>query len=400
MNSRAPLLALALCAAACSSTVDPLEGRLWTMSDLIGAHHDESPDVFVAPGDPLRFLSAPFSLATNIKQDPAIGGLTVFPAYLQADVSAFVTTEVWDEFPRIWAQPVYVPVTSVDPVTGPQLLAGAKPVFGVPGTSRFYSPYWITWYVVVPSGFNGTFTSVAQVLDSHYPLVQGPNAYWSLCPANVSIAHEDGKLPVRPFTYEPLKQRTVQEGWVDGNPVFFLSFGRDRFTTADSKVVTEVAQYRFALRGPDGLPIPLDLPPVTGTGARGAPKAISAPNNIPQFGALSHEFYAMLQTRPTDPLPGVFVPLSLPALRAKIASEMGSQFVPEPGPVAEALPERDQFILRVAIDGSCFTAGDFPAGCTWLDTQANVENLLPVQAIYDTHRFSATAIVLFGGGAL
>mgnify|MGYP003580936543 CR=1 FL=1 len=46
-------------------------------------------------------------------------------------------------------------------------------------------------------------------------------------------------------------------------------------------------------------------PPVMGTAAFRAPRAFDAPNNIPQFGALSHEYYAMLQTRPTDPLPGV-----------------------------------------------------------------------------------------------
>lgn len=396
---RAALLVLAACAAACSEGAEHQAGRLFTLFTL-GEEPGRAfaPGVVVPRGAPLPLLSAPYR-AANATQAPDLEGLTVYPSFLNGHPSAFVVTEIWDEFPRVWAQPVYVPVTALDPVAGPQPLPGALPVFGVPPGSRFYSPYWITWYVLVPAGFSGSLTSAAQVLDSGFPLVQGPNAYWTLCPPGTSVAHEAGKLPVRPLTLDPLKARTVQQGWVDGAPAFFLSFGRDRFRTNDARVVAETALYRFALRGPDGEPVPLDLPPVHGTGPFRAPRAFDAPNNIPQFGALSHEYWALLQTRPSDPVPGVFVPAAMTALRAQVAAQLGPQFVPLPGPVAEGLPERDQFVLRVATDAACFGQGDFPFGCTWLDSQASVENNLPAQALVDRKWLTATAIVLFEGGA-
>jgi hypothetical protein len=77
----------------------------------------------------------------------------------------------------------------------------------------------------------------------------------------------------------------------------------------------------------------------------------------------------------------------------------GAQLVPVPSAPAERLPERDQFTLRVALDGSCFTRTDFPNSCVWLDSQQAVEGNLPVTAFTDTKRFSAGALVFFDGVA-
>lgn len=108
----------------------------------------------------------------------------------------------------------------------------------------------------------------------------------------------------------------------------------------------------------------------------------------------------VLQQRPGDPTPGIFIPKAMTALRARVAGLLGDAWVPAPGQVAENTIEKDQYILRVATDGACFNQGDFPNGCIWLDTQQNIENNMPGAAFYDTKRLSARALLLFDGTAL
>ena len=394
-------IAAVLLGAGCGLVADHNAGQAYSLRDLVGPGSVQA-NVFTARGQPLELLSPPFSPDASV-QDPRIDGLTIFPAFVDAHPAAYVTTEIWDEWSRVWAQPMYVQVTSIDKVAGPKLLANGRPIFSVAPGSRFYSPFWQTFYVVVPAATKAdTFTSVAAVLDSKLPLVQGPNVYAAIGPAGLAPAHARGESPLRPLTYDFLVDRLTDQGWMDGRLVNFLSFGSDRFRIDDkTKVVQETVLYQFAIRGPDGNPVALDfLPRVGGTGAFRAPRAVDAPNGVPQFGALWHEFQAILATRPGDPLPGVFIPGELSALRAKVTAVLGAAFVPTPGPVAEDTAERDQFILRVALDGTCFGQGDFPNGCIWLDTQASIENNLPGAAFVDTRRLSARALVLFDGTAL
>jgi len=73
--------------------------------------------------------------------------------------------------------------------------------------------------------------------------------------------------------------------------------------------------------------------------------------------------------------------------------------VPVPSGAAERLPEREQYTLRVALDGSCFTLTDFPNSCIWFDTQQSIEGNLPATAFIDLKRFSSGALVFFDGVA-
>ena len=384
---------------ACGTPPSISQGHLQTLADLAGPQ-SLLPQAVTPRGQVLQFLSPPFAPTASAQAADA-DGLTIFPAFVDARPAAYVVTEIWDQWPRVWAQPVYQLVTALDPIKGPAPLPGARVIFSVGPGSRFYSPYWQVYYVLVPDGFRpDALTSVADVLDSKLPLAQGPNVYWTIGPEGLGTAHAQGAKPLRPLTQDPLLLRLPERGWFDGQPVSFLSFGRDRFRADDKHVVAEAVLYQFALRGPDGQPVPLDLPRVGGTGAFRAPRPVDAPQGIPQFGALWHEFTAMLATRPGDPLPGVFVPAAMPALRARVVAMMGdARFAPLPGPVAEGTPEKAEFILRVAIDGACFGQGDFPNGCTWLDTQASVENNLPGAAFTDTKRLTAGALVFFDGTA-
>jgi len=142
--------ALALTALlACGDIAEHNAGRAYSMADLVRSG-SVAPEVFTARGAPLTLLSPPFA-ATGSRQAADTDGLTVFPSFVDTRPAAYVTTEIWDEWSRVWAQPMYVPVTSVQPVDGPVRLAGSRPIFSVGPGSRFYSPYWEVWYVVVPA---------------------------------------------------------------------------------------------------------------------------------------------------------------------------------------------------------------------------------------------------------
>src|SRR5438128_1229469 len=141
-------------ACACSPPPRPA-GELATMSALIDGARANSPDGAASVtlrGQPLRFLSDPYTAGQQM-QDPDRDGLAVQPAFADARPAAFVTTEIWDGFPRVWAQPLYVLVTGFDAQQGPRALPGALPIFGLSPASRFYSPYWQTYYLTVPAGF-------------------------------------------------------------------------------------------------------------------------------------------------------------------------------------------------------------------------------------------------------
>jgi len=394
---------LAAVAAACSSSPPRAAGELRNMSDLVELARANDPDASAAVtlrGQRLRWLSAPFATGEQLQESDR-DGLAVQPAFADARPAAFVTTEIWDGFPRVWAQPLYVPVTGFDALNGPIRAPNSNWIFAFGSGSRFYSPYWQTYFVTVPSGFDAsTLRSTEQVIASGFPQTPGPLRYASIGPREVEVAHPAGQDPIHPFTADLLQPRLPQQAWAEGDLVWFVDFGADRFRVNDANfVVQEVALFRFTVLGADGTPQPLDVPPVIGTGPFRAPRAADAPNGFPRFGALRHEYYVSLTPGPTQPKPGIFVSASRPDLREVMIASYGSALVPVPSQQAERLPEREQYTLRVALDGSCFTVTDFPNACVWLDTQQAIENNLPVTAFTDLKRFSSGALVFFDGVA-
>jgi len=395
-------LSLLLCVAvACSEPPRPA-GKLTTQAGLFGGAQAGTPlgqSAIVLRSQPLRFLSAPYQAGSAV-QEGTLDGLVVQPAFVDAHPAAFVTTEVWDGFPRVWAQPIYLLVTGFDPIKGPTLIANASPIFGVAPGSRFYSPYWQTYYVTIPAGFKeDSLHSGEAVLASGLTLTLGPLRFCSIGSKDLKleVAHVAGSPPVHPFTQDPLTPRIATQGWAEDELVWFVDFGLDRFRISSSLVVQEAALFRLAVLAPDGTQTLLELPPVGGTGAFGAPRAPDAPNGIPRFGALWHEYIATITPREGLPLPGIFITQSTPDLRARIIAQAGAAYVPVPSALAEALPERFQYQLRVAADGGCFQLTDFPNSCVWLDTQGSIEANLPPTAFTDTKRFSAGALLLFDG---
>ena len=393
-------VSVAALALACSSPPRPA-GELRTMSDLVAAARASDPEASAAValrGQTLRWLSQPFGTSQQVQEGDR-EGLVVQPAFADARPAAFVTTEIWDGFPRVWAQPLYVPVSGFDPLNGPVRVPDTNWIFAFDTGSRFYSPYWQTWYVTVPPSFPvGTLKSAEAVIASGLTLTQGPLRYAAIGPREIEVAHPQGQDPIHPFTGDVLLPRLPAQAWADGQLVWFIDFGADRFRVNDANfVVQEVALFRFALLGADGTPRPMDVPPVVGTGPFRTPRAADAPNGFPRFGALRHEYYASITPLAGQPKPGVFASASRPALREQLIAGLGAELVPTPSFAAENIPEREQYTLRVALDGSCFTLTDFPNSCIWLDTQQAIENNLPVTAFTDLKRFSSGALVFFDG---
>jgi hypothetical protein len=401
--TRAGLAVLAAAFSACQST-PRLEGNLDTAADLKALAQAGDPRGTAAialRGHPLVFLSDPYQAGAAAVQAPQNDGLVVQPAFSDAHAAAFVTTERWEEFPKVWAQPVYVLVTGFDSLGNPRTLPGSFPIFGVGPGSRFYCPFWQTQYTLVPAGTKGdAIRSAEDIIARNYPLTPGPLVLWSIVPRDLGVAAPDGFLPAHPFTDDELIPRLPSQGWLDRNLVFFLDFGANRFRMSDTNVVTEVALFHLALRSADGTPQPLPVPPIIGTGPFRGAKAADAPNGIPQFGALQHAYTAVIGPGVGGTIPGIFVSADRPALRQALIAQLGEQYFPQPSDSAERLPEREQYTLRVALDGTCFFDTNFPDTCTWLDSQTQIEGNLPPAVFTDEKVFTAGSFLFFDGVAL
>jgi hypothetical protein len=166
----------------------------------------------------------------------------------------------------------------------------------------------------------------------------------------------------------------------------YFDEGSANFTyrTADL-VVDETPLYELARRGPDGAPLSLGAPRVMGSGPPFARRAADAPGGRPRFGAYSRIYFA-------------------------VAPATAAAFDPDASPDAVALltaaginPEA--YRGRVATnavkvadtDVACFAATDFPASCTWLDSQARIEDSLGVVNIVATNVTACSPLVFYAG---
>src|SRR5437868_605286 len=114
---------LLLLGVACTQPQRPA-GELRTLAALVEAARAGDPDgasSVALRGQPLKWLSSPYNSGAQ-PQEPDRDGLVVQPAFADARPAAFVTSEIWDGFPRVWAQPIYILVTGFDAQQGPQKL--------------------------------------------------------------------------------------------------------------------------------------------------------------------------------------------------------------------------------------------------------------------------------------
>ena len=383
---------------ACDSGDKPAPARLWTTEDLQAAARLSKPvgttgllasDFVTLRGQTLPLLSPPYADAPAV-QAAGFDGLNVVPAFSEGHTASYATTEVWQGFPAVWLQPLYAFVTGVD--GGAPNFTGAPAVFSIGTRSRFYSPYWQVIYVTVPKGDKTVYTSARQVLDSGLPLTEGAGTLCVLAPGDIQLAQAAGAAtPVSPLFNDPVTVNTSRPGYVDGEAVNYLDFGRFRFNWhSPDNTIDEAALLDLSVRAPDGSLASLGLPKVGGTGPLFSNTPARVINGKPMFGSLWHLYRVLLQ-----PGSGVFIPSTRPALRAAVsaaATKAGlpptNTFVAPIAPQNEQIAGADKLLLRVAVNASCFLdTVNFPASCRWLDSQAAVEREIPGPYFVDTELY-------------
>ncbi len=341
----------------CDGATPGPPSRVWTLFDLVGA----SETTPVAPGAfelvPGGMPTGAFIVRSPNQDDPKI---PVRLAFHDKQRAAYVTTEVWGNFPAVWLQPMYVFVTGYDPKTGWMRLkengVNVGAVFSVGPNSRFYSPFWKVSYVQVPDGTPSTkYQSVRAILDAKLPLFPGPGRLCVLSPAGIPV--DITTQPAAGLLGIQVGSPTPSKGWVDGAEVSVLDFGADRFTWDDDLVIHDQPLFMFFARGPDGTWQFTGAPSVGGPGGRPP----SAPGNRPAFGSLWRLVGVKL---------GPGAGIALPDPTTKDAEHMVGL-----GIRVEKVDPKAEQAFKVTANAACFDAGI--ATCTFLDSQAEIEKAVP-----------------------
>jgi hypothetical protein len=428
-----PVIRMALiCAALVACGVNPTpygDTYLFTLDQLVPGSRDGTwplaNDIITPAGGTIALLSPPYSNRV-VKQAAGLDGINIHPAFVEGGPAAYATTEAWTDWPGpVWVQPLYFVVSGFDALTGnPNFVLNPTtmsptPVFGIGTDSKFYSSYWQVYYLNIPAGVDaGQFTSSKAVLDSGYPLIEGALTFCALGPAttNLVVENPDTGSPIVPITNLPIQLRGHAAGWVEGEMINFIDFGRSRFTrddtSSDPAIVEADVLFQFAVRNPaDGSHKPLDLPRVGGSGPYGHHKAPQLVQGRPQFGTLWHEYQVVInpaaQLSNGATAPGFFVPNSEPLLRQKVVDEaLGqTQWSPAPDPSLDSLDPgvAAAHTLRLALNPTqCFVQpnplfGKTGDPCIWLDSQVAVEHYFPAALIYDTDRLDSCPLVEYQG---
>ncbi len=379
--------------AGCTDETAPERARFWTLFDFTAALGTSEPIARGTTTFPDGVLAEEF-----VSRSPE-GNVTanVATAFSEGGTAAYLTTEIWSRYDAVWVQPMYILVGAWDEKSpGANRVPGADPIFSVGRESSFYSPYWQVFYAVVPEGKDpARYTSAHRILDDGLALHPGPGRICALQPHEMEIRRE------RPFFGDKIGNVKVDaRAWLDGEVVWYMDFGSDRFRFDASGVVAESPLYVFARRDERGRRVPIGLPTVGGTGGRVDFGALGQP----AFGSLWRAHTALLPTASDGtPVAGVFVPNSLPELRKALSDEntgLKGVRVPPVSAAAEAKPgvQPLDYLLRVALNPACFEdVAAFPDACRWLDSEEAIRTNLSHTAIVRGDVTLACAFVTYGG---
>jgi hypothetical protein len=367
--------------AACGGNDLPQAQRLWTMADLQAESHRA---VCANPGGlPCNYLVAPGAAGNDVLQFKL--------AFAQGQPMAYMTTDFWLNYDRIWLEPMYILVTAWNAMAPAQnrLLGSdgttpAGPIFSVGPLSAFYSPFWQVLYVEVPpETAPDKYTSARQLFEDGLVMHTGPNRFASIGPADVDLPSSDDITHVAPDVGDYLKSPgTVDQmvasskklyGWLDGALVSYVDFGTDNFAADAAQVIQELPLFLFEHFDASGNLALFGAPNVGGVAPLFSASAghISA-DGRPAFGAL-WRLHVVTLPATARMYPGDLPPASVP-------------------------PELASKVQRVALDGKCFTTLT-PTNdtCTWLDSQAAIEANIGAKGITRTGLQPACPFVMFNG---
>lgn len=361
--------------------------RLWTLSDLRAAY---------AAGETIASTpSFPAGLSpAELFEEPNPGVLVphVAPAYSEGDAAAYVITDVWVNFDKVWAQPWYYLVTAWNdkPTSQNRLkeadgMTATPPLIDVGPNSAFYSPFWQIRYAEVPSDTPpDKYKNTRDLLAAKPALHLGSNWTYAVRPFDVTLG--SGKVT---HPYLPSKEvglLVLGTVWWDDNLLGFLNIGGNNFRLDDELVVEEVPLFRFARVNAEGELQATELPAVVGSGPLGARRPAEVTADLrPKFGAFTRLYLAIL--------PATAVPFDPDVNKAGAAALSKSGVDP------------NTYRNRVALNGkgatatapSCFDAMTFPMSCQWLDSQSRVEEALGPNNLIRTEVTLTSPMVFYAG---
>lgn len=329
------LLVMVACAPAPAPTA-----KVWTPREFFGKRAETKP-IFGgwAPAQLLVTEGQPIPFTTRV-QGP-FEGLPVFPGVSDGRAVGFVITDVWQDHPEPWVQPVYVPASM--PADGAPRERGVSSVFPVGLDSTFYSPWWRMEFVPLDDTEATSLSSSKQVLERKTARTMGPLVLCPIVPrSSFDVAAEVATKPLHPLTGVALAGPEQKSAFVDGEPVQYLGFGPGRAPFEGQRLV-ESDVFVFVKDGAS-LPVAAVMPAV----------------------ARAHGFLRRVDVEVPNGA-AFFVPSNRPDLRAPLG-----ELAP---PVAASLDQFQAYALRLAKDPACFSSPSFPSACDWLDSHETVRGL-------------------------
>jgi hypothetical protein len=401
---RARLVAGAAALAACQAPA-PAPPAAWVTLTGMQAAYDADPQapigaglsrVFTAGFPPDYFLSARDRIRLS-------------SAYTEGQQTAYMTTDLWVNFPEVWLQSLYVFVSAWDERPQRATWLDIPWVATISEGSAFWSPFWRVYYVVAPADTpRDRFRSARDVLSSGLPVFPGQARLLTLQPPG-GIEPDDPSTVLLPELRAPGKVGRLrpQAVWIEGerDERLAIDFGENRFEWNDRREILEQPLFFFFTRIPDGRWLPLtSVPRVGGTGPLFERRPAIAPNNRPRFGSNWRLWSVRL-----PPSARLFVPpdrvAEWEARNAGWTAELPLANIP---PVtapsaAEASAALDHHAYKVLLNGDCLASpsitADQLARCPWLDSQEALERYLPA-ALLPSEILVACPYLSYGGMAV
>jgi hypothetical protein len=365
----------------------PLHPKLWTLFEMLDALNDNK-RVAESPTFPQGFDTK--DILTSKGDGSAT--LKIIPAYSEGEPAAYVLTEIWIGFREIWVQPWYFLVSAWNEKTPgmnrakDQMGVNYPAIWEVHPKSLFYSPFWQVYYALLPPGVDAwRYTSGEQIINDKLPLYLGPPFIYSARPAAITV-----EMPaVHPYLNTPVATFLNSTGmsFVDNEKIPYLTQGSNTFKYDANLVVEEVPMFLFVRRNSTGGLVHLNAPNVIGTGPLFARRPPDAPGGRPRFGSHSRYHLAIV-----------------PATAAAFEPE---RFEAATQSLTDKMLDPRAYRGRVATNAVRAAEGDplgcfedmtrFPAGCTWLDSQARIEDALGLANLQKTEISVCSTVVFYGG---
>ncbi|MDP1920635.1 MAG: hypothetical protein Q8L14_30610, partial [Myxococcales bacterium] len=322
------LLVMAACAPAPAPTA-----KVWTAREFF-ARQAETKPIFGGWAPSRLLVTEGQTIPFTTRVQGPFEGLTVFPGVADGRSVGFVITDIWQDHPEPWVQPVYVPASM--PADGAPRERGVPSVFPVGLDSTFYSPWWRMELVPLDDAEATSLTSAELALERKTARTLGPLVLCAIVPqSSFDVAAEVATKPTNPLTGAALASPAHKSAFVDDVSVQYLGFGPGR-APFDGQRLVESDLFVF-VKGGASLPVAAVLPAA----------------------ARSHGFLRRVEVEVPERA-RFFVPSNRPDLRAPLG-----ELAPD---VDARLDAFQAYALRLARDPACFSSAGFPDACDWLDS--------------------------------